>query len=53
MVVVREATLRLGRVTVRMPLWTASVDLTVADFFLGTAGGFYTLLANGLLSMCA
>lgn len=35
-----EGTPRLGRVTVRMPLWTASINLTVADFFLGTAGEF-------------
>ena len=42
-----EATLRLGLVTVRMPLWTASINLTIADFFLGTAGGFYKLSANG------
>lgn len=42
-----EVALRLGLVTVRMPLWTTSINLTVADFFLGTAGGFYKLSANG------
>lgn len=36
-----EGTLRLGRVTVRMPLWAASINLTVADFFLGTTRDFY------------
>lgn len=42
-----EEALRLGLVTVCMPLWTPSIDLTVADFFLGTTGDFDELSAVG------
>lgn len=38
---------RLGLETVHMPLWAASINLAVADFFLGTAGDFYELSAMG------
>lgn len=32
-----ENNTRLDPITIRMPLWAASIDLTVADFFLGAA----------------
>lgn len=44
---------RLGLVIVRMPFWTASIDLAVTYFFLGTTEIFYELSANGSLSLCA
>lgn len=42
-----EETQRLGLETVHMPLWAASINLAVADFFFGTAGDFYELSAMG------
>lgn len=42
-----EGTLKLGRVTIRMAFWAASINLTVADFFLGTTGDFYELSVMG------